>query len=176
MTTTVTFTLTEQDYVAAVQAHYLRLIMSRRSLVGGAILVVAFGVGLFAIWSSHGADPYCALYQGLRAGVFAAILLALVRFVGYFSTVSMMRRIVRQQKSACGEKEISWSDDALDGRSKYGDFSFPWTDLHGWSSERIGYLFYLNDYQYYILPRRALTAVQEQDLERTVAASGLPIR
>ncbi|MBA2933333.1 YcxB family protein [Sphingomonas sp. CGMCC 1.13654] len=174
MAGTITFTLTEQDLIAARRAQFRRRTRSRWALAYYAILLVVIWVAIFGInvvtdggWgdAARTASLFCAMILGP---------ITLLMLLGYGLTGYQVRRLFRQQRSLREEMQASWTDVGLDLRSVVVTASMPWSDFHGWKQAEMGFLIYINDYSCHIFPRRAFTDEQWADLEGTLVRSGLP--
>jgi hypothetical protein len=170
MSRTISYTLTEQELVAVHRRQYLRRCISRRGLGQVALCVavvwlIAFGANFLSAGyteAARSATTFC--------GTILTIM-PLMILLGYGLTGYGVRRLFRQQRAIREACEATWSEEGLEVRST-SVTSMPWTDFHGWRSDVRGYLVYINEASFILLPRRSFADAQWDDLGEILAKSG----
>jgi len=169
--TCVTYSLDEKAQVAASRANFRRRIFSRRMLVRLVIGVVLFAAAGLVFGMAIG-DPHpfgTALLFGTEVLVLVPFMCALL----YAVIPRRIRRVVRQNPMSGRPVEACWSAAGLSARSVNGTTELPWSDFYGWHAAPIGFLLYVNEQHYHLIPAAILSEQQQDDLRATLGASGL---
>ena len=166
--------LVERDYVDANRAWMLRTLRRPGTLVRYALLIGGLAAFLSVLeWTGDGG------WRGIADSVALALVggggaLLVGHGLGFLLVPRRVRRIFRQTASLGKPWHYAWSDAGLGYRSD-GEIGFlPWTDFYRWIEGSRGFLLMLNEQVFYIIPRRALTTAQAEDLRATAAAHGPP--
>lgn len=164
---TISFTMTEREVVAARHVEYLERAVSWRSLGHNALVVFILWLIVFGLNFEDG-EPIAAAFSATIFGAALLVLMALLIALGYYRAGQHGRRVFRQQRTLREEQQVTWSDEGLDLRTASVSSSMPWSDYDSWQQETLGYLIYLSDYSGHVLPRRAFTDAQWDDLGATL--------
>jgi hypothetical protein len=170
----VSIELVEQDYIDANRAWMLLYLRRPRILGRYALLLASVAVFLAALeWTGGG-----GLRGVIRLAAFAVAGggtgLLLCHGLGYLLLPRRARRIFRQTASLGKPYHYRWSEQGIDYRSEGDNGHRAWVDFYRWCDSTKVLLLMLNEQLFYIIPRRALTAAQAEDLRATVAAHGPP--
>ena len=166
-----TFTLDELDLRRAVRLHAFSGFREKKTLVRMAVLwaiAMAAFVGFFCVAGM----PWPELRGNLLP--FALIILATILSfsLGIPLAVSplVIRRRFKQDKLVRKPVSASWDEEAYEAEQPGARNHIPWRDYMNIREDRHLFLFFLSDYNYQILPKRALTSEQIADLQRVLAA------
>ena len=156
----VTFTLTQDEYVAAGKLSLLALFRRPPLLIAlfAGVVVVMLIVG------SIGNSPKDSNAVWLQYGlVFAAIIVMLA--LSYFVTVpASYRRNYKHHKHLHQPIAWSWDSSGFEVRTENSHSHLKWTDVFRVSENRQFLLIYLTPQLMHILPKRALTIAQIEEL------------
>jgi hypothetical protein len=175
MSREVTFSLSEEDYIAANRDWFTKAGLRRRALIWmGSLLLFTGMAGFVGAWIDGD-----GMEDGLYAGV-GFILITIVALLSCHAACSAMlswsaRRVYRQQKSFGQPWSYAWSEEGLEFRSPTATARFAWPDLWRWSEGSQGFLFMVNERSFFPIPSRALTVAQADDLRELVGRLG-PLR
>ncbi|ETI63317.1 hypothetical protein C100_13420 [Sphingobium sp. C100] len=169
------FQPTAADFVTASRANFLRQLRSRRFVVR---LMAASGIAwllMTALMLFLGEELGDALVGGLYSSLMALAGILLFLGVTLLLIPRRVARLFRQSKAQQVEMTVQWSDDACFWQSSNGQQRHEWSSYHRWSVSPKCYCLYLNEKLYQFVPRRALTANQDQDLYDTLNRSDLTV-
>jgi hypothetical protein len=79
-------------------------------------------------------------------------------------------RMFRPRPSLVSPTRFVWNDHCLEAASDAGVSVLRWPELYHWFEGTHGFVFLLSDYMLLILPARALSALQADDLRSTLLA------
>ncbi|AQR74620.1 YcxB family protein [Sphingomonas sp. LM7] len=167
----VTFSLDAETQIAASRANFRRQMRSRRTLTRIAIAVIVFaGIGLGIGFLLGDADPasFALILGGEAIVIFPVLFLAL-----YAVIPRRVRRLVRQNPVLGRPIEACWSSAGLSARGANGTSELAWSDFYGWHRAEIGFLLYLNDQLYHVIPGAVLSRQQQDRLCAILETSGL---
>lgn len=166
-----TVRLSERDYVDA-NRELLRgtLIAWRKLPDHGVTIAVCASVGVF-VSLSEGSDPTANMLLFALLGMAGMIL-----FYGvcYLTVPGRTRRLFQQQAGLQVPIHYAWSDAGFGYSSEHASANFAWRDYYRWSEGRHGFMVFLNEQIFYLVPRHALTDAQARDLRSTAEAHGPP--
>jgi hypothetical protein len=169
--TCVTYALDEKAQIAASRANFRRRIFSRRMVVRIAVGALVFaGAGLVFGMLIGDPDP---LRTALLFGGELLVLVPLMCALLYAVIPRRIRRVVRQNPVAGRPVEACWSAAGLSARSVNGTSELPWSDFYGWHAAKSGFLLYLNEQHYHVVPADMLSEQQRAGLRATLEASGM---
>lgn len=166
-----TFTLSERDLRRAGRLHVFSWIRQPRSILKLLVLwIVAIVVFLvFMYWSGV---PWAALFAKLP--LFALLSAVMAFGVPLLIPLALgpiiIRRRFRQDKLLRQSVTARWDESAYEAEQPGIHNRILWHDYSKWHEDKHLFLFFLSDYSYQILPKRALTAAQIEDLQRVMSA------
>jgi len=117
----------------------------------------------------------------LSSDILAGVILWLLIYFGVrigvaFTTRSQMRRWFAQNKAMQLPLRAAWTDHAITVGSSRGHWTYDWSDFVGWGvNERMCRL-YTTDRQMILIPVRALTPSQRDDIVARLQEAGSPRR
>jgi len=166
--------LVEQDHIDANRAWMLLFLRQPKTIARFALLLAGAAIVLASLeWvEGGGADEIIRIAAVAAAAGGGGLLLCLG--LGYLLIPRRARRLFRQSATAGRPYRYAWSDEGLSFRSDTESGTRAWQDFYRWGESSRGVLLLLNERLFYIIPRRALTAAQAEDLRATVAAHGPP--
>jgi len=167
-------TIGEEDYVGANRVWFLHYLRRRKVLVRYALLLASLAAALAMLEWSGGGGAAGILRVVAFAIVGGGAGLLLCNGIGYVLLPRRARRLFRQNPSFYKSYHYHWSDDGLAYRSERESGMRPWKDFYRWSDGSEALLLMLNEQLFYIIPRRALTDAQAEDLRATLGAHGPP--
>lgn len=176
MSGTISYTLTEQDIVTSLRLQYLRRAVSRRSLGTNAFFLAVLWLAILGVNLKQRAPLADSALSALTACAVALGGTLLMSAVGYAFAAHRGRRLFRQQRTLHDAYEVTWSEAGLEVHGTAITSKLSWSDHESWQKEALGYLIYLSDYNFNLLPRRAFTDDQQEDFESTMLRSGLRLR
>ena len=166
--------LIEQDHIDANRAWMLRYLRQPRTIARFALLLAAPAIVLAALEWIEGGGPAGIIQVAAIAAAATGGGLLLCLGLGYLLIPRRARRLFRQSATAGKPYLYAWSDQGLSFRSETESGTRAWRDFYRWGDSSRGVLLLLNERLFYVIPRRALTAAQAEDLWATVAAHGPP--
>ncbi|MGX1789330.1 YcxB family protein [Bosea sp. NPDC055332] len=170
MNRTTTFTLDELDLRRAVRLHAFG-IREKPAIIRLAMLwfiAIAAFIGFF----SAAGMPWPELRGNLLPFALIIVATILVFGLGIPLAVSplIIRRRFKQDKLVRKPVSASWDEEAYEAEQPGARNHIPWRDYMKIREDRHHFLFFISDYSYQILPKRALTREQITDLQRVLAA------
>lgn len=151
----VQFSLTADDYVAAVRLHLTRAFYRNR-LIKVALIMGLFYAGLIFFILGQWTWLYAAIALG--AGAVAAAIIALgIAATNHIVTARRSRRIFAQQKSLHDAFEFSWDETGCDLSTASARSRHPWADFRQWAEGPDGIILYQSDALFNMLPKRAFS-------------------
>ncbi|MBV9883994.1 MAG: YcxB family protein [Sphingomonadaceae bacterium] len=159
----VNFTPNEADYVAANRAWLLRYLTAPNMRWIGAALGASLLIGIVT-WINDGEWRLLA-YVAVGSAVFAAIQLS-----HWLLVPRRVRRMLQQRPSLLTPNRFVWDEEGLEAESDAGLTRVRWRELHRWFAGAHGFVFLLSDYMLLVLPARALTREQTEDLRGVLLA------
>jgi hypothetical protein len=167
-----TFHLTEDDLVAAGRL-YSRIRLGRPRTIVAFLCLWFFSLMLFTFLVTGRSSP--AAISENPGLIFA---LSILPFVLVFSWTAwiipvMARRNFRQQRSLQGEFGYAWTGETLTVKTEYASFDMPWSHFLRWIEDDKTFLLFESDRLYRVIPKRALTADQQQSLRHHLAGIGV---
>jgi hypothetical protein len=172
----VSFQLTEEDCVATYRDIQRDRLSGRNPALSAFAMIASLaiaGAALVAFAFETWRDRSVSLS-------FPAILLLSAGFYWFcrlnanLAVARGARGIFKQRASFRRPMHYSWSEAGLGFRTDNSSGLIPWADLHRWRTGRHSYLFFTDDWMAYFIPRSALSEADTEDLETTLAASGVP--
>ncbi len=166
-----TFTLDELDLRRAVRLHAFSAFREKKTLVRMAVLwaiAMAVVVGFFLAAGT----PWPVLRGHLwpLALVITATILGTSLGIPLALSPLVIRRRFRQEKLIRQPVSAGWDEEAYEAEQPGVHNRIPWGDYMKIREDQHLFLFFMSDYNYQILPKRALTAGQIADLQRVLAA------
>ncbi|WP_126110654.1 MULTISPECIES: YcxB family protein [unclassified Bosea (in: a-proteobacteria)] len=165
-----TFTLDELDLRRAVRLHVFSAFREKKTLVRMVVLwgiSMAVVVGLFLAAGT----PWLTLHGHLLplALVITATILGTSLGIPLALSPLVIRRRFKQEKLIRLPVSAGWDEEAYEAEQPGVRNRFAWRDYMKIREDRHLFLFFLSDYNYQILPKRALTPGQIEDLQRVLA-------
>lgn len=165
------FTLNEIDFQRAMRLHVFSSYREAKTLIKLLILwtVCVLALGLVLYWLG---EPLAEIYHGLpQAAFWMAIVafgtpLAIPLIFGPFA----IRRRLRQDKLVLKPVSAGWDDTAYEVEQPEIRNQITWSDYYKLREDQHSFLFFVSDYSYQILPKRALSREQIEDLQRIISA------
>lgn len=166
-----TFTLDELDLRRAVRLHAFSGICEKRTIIRLALLwfiAMAAFIGFFSAAGMPGPE--------LRGNLlpFALIIVAIILVFSLGIPLALgplvIHRRFKQDKLVRKPVSASWDEEAYEAEQPGARNHIPWRDYMKTREDQHLFLFFISDYSYQILPKRALTAEQIADLQRVLAA------
>lgn len=172
MNRSVSYSLSEKDLVAAYRRWHLRSWQSPKSL-GQSALVFAI-MWLVVV----GANIMKSGYEGAIAGatVFVGLLVLLMPVMFLWGRWYMGwhgKRFFRQTPIMQAPCTTSWSEEGLHLCSELFESDMRWSGFDSWAEDAVAFQFYLSKLQFYVLPRRAFSDEQWEDLRDILQRSGM---
>jgi len=167
----VIFTLDEIDLRRAVRLHAFSAIREKKTIIRLALLgliAMAVVVGFFLAAGT----PWPALRGHLLplALVIVATILGTSLGIPLALSPLVIRRRFKQEKLIRLPVSASWDEEAYEAEQPGVHNRFAWRDYMKIREDQHLFLFFLSDYNYQILPKRALTPEQIEDLQRILPA------
>ena len=162
----VSFTITVQDYINA-----LRL-RARRHWIRNLALKLVSAAALAAVLLAmvlSGFRP--SLTIGAIGGLIA--LACLFLFTYLVRLPWQARKVYSQQKTMQHPVTASWNSEGYSASTKAASGTISWSDFWGWTADENIILFFHSPVLFQMLPRRALTPEEADDLFVHLAQSGL---
>lgn len=171
MDRTTTFTLDELDLRRAVRLHAFSGIREKQTIIR-LILLWFIGMAAFVGFFSAAGMPWPELRGNLLPSALIITATILVFSLGIPLALGplVIRRRFKQDKLVRKPVSASWDEDAYEAEQPGVRNHIPWRDYMKIREDRHLFLFFISDYSYQILPKRALTQEQIADLQRVLAA------
>ena len=166
-----TFTLDELDLRRAVRLHAFSGIREKRTIIRLALLWF-IGMAAFVGFFSAAGMPW----PELRGNFLPVALVIVATILGFGLGLPLalsplvIRRRFKQEKLLRLPFSASWDEAAYEAEQPGVRNRFAWRDYMKIREDQHAFLFFLSDYNYQILPKRALTQEQIADLQRVLAA------
>lgn len=166
-----TFTLDELDLRRAVRLHAFSAFREKRTLTRMAVLWAIAMIAFIGFFSAAGMPwpelrshllPFALVITGTILGTSLGIPLALSPLI--------IRRRFKQEKLIRQPVSAGWDGEAYEAEQPGVHNRFAWRDYMKTREDQHLFLFFMSDYNYQILPKRALTPEQIEDLQRIFAA------
>lgn len=171
MTRTTTFTLSERDLRRAMRLHILMMLREPRKLLALAAIWLAATTALaggYHLAGTHWPELRASLP---KLGVLAAIgLLVLDVAVPLLLGARVIKKRFQQDKLLVQPITASWNQDAYEAVQPGMHNRIAWRDYAMLREDRHAFVFFLSDFQYQVLPKRALSDEQAADIRGIVAA------
>ncbi len=172
-----TYTLTEDDTIAAYRLYFLAHTFSRKGLwqiAGFLCWVAAFGIGTGAfIAYRNQASTLEAI--GIMTGVLLSCFLLFLVWMAfaYHRHRSAGREYLRL--GGLNGVEIHWRSDehGHEAHTKHIQTRLAWGDYHGWSEDAQVLLLYIAPAQFQIKPKRAIAAADIDAMRNRLIAAGV---
>ena len=163
--------LSEADYVAA-NRDLFRLARSagQRLVDIAAVALLCAGLGAAIAWW----DGRDAAAEAWLFGLIGLVVILLLYAIGYLSMPAQGRRLFRQQSTLHDPIHYHWSEAGFGYRTARASADIAWADYYRWAEGRRSFLFFLSERMFHIVPLRALSEAEADDLRATATASGLP--
>lgn len=144
-----TFTITEADYVQAMQLHYRPHRWARAAQVAaGALVGVAV---LISAWVATQGDTLTLIYSGTVAVGLAALL-----YVYKVYLAATARRTFHQHKALHQPVTVELEADTSTWSNENSHSTHPWADMHRWKEDDASFLLYHTPSLFQFLPKRAM--------------------
>ncbi|MFC3692896.1 YcxB family protein [Chenggangzhangella methanolivorans] len=171
MNRTTTFTLAERDLRRALRLHMLAMLRQPRKLFA---LVAIWLVATAAIAGAYhlGGTPWPELRDSLpKLAALAAVgLLVLDVAVPLLLGARVISKRFQQDKLLVQPITASWDEEAYEAVQPSMRNRIAWRDYAMLREDRHAFVFFLSDYQYQVLPKRALSDEQVADIRGIVSA------
>lgn len=165
------FSLTADDYAAAVRLHLTRAFY-RNKLIKLALILVLFYAALIFLILGQWTWLYAAIALGFGA-VAAAIIALAIAATSYIMTARRSRRIFTQQKSLHDAFELSWDETGLELSTQAARSRHPWADFRQWAEGADGIILYQSDALFNMLPKRAFSEDALADIRQRLDQAGV---
>lgn len=172
------FTFTEADLIVAGRERLCRWLFQPKSiLIHLSALGAMFGLGYAFMEPCNCVGTGAHARDGLILAWAIAAWLFLYYAVYYFATIGWsVRKTLRDHAAMRAPFTIAWTDEALVHGSLHGTTTYRWEDLAHWGRSASAFLIYYGKRLSFIVPCRALTDKQVNDLDMTLQTVGLPRR
>jgi hypothetical protein len=151
----ITFTYTEQDFVAAYQCEKRRATNYPKQLWSMTAFIVVFCILAAALIAAGGA--ICLIAAGFVIALVAALGFAAQANRRVCRSPAMGRRIFTEQQDAGRRIDVEWSATALRMASDLGHQTIPWPLFRRWNDDQNVFLLYRSSAFFYALPKRAFS-------------------
>jgi hypothetical protein len=166
-----TFTLDELDLRRAVRLHAFGGFREKKTLVRMAVLWAIAMAAFIGFFSAAGMPwPELRGHLWLFALVITATILGTSLGIPLALSPLVIRRRFKQDKLVRKPVSAGWDEEAYEAEQPGVHNRIPWGDYMKIREDRHLFLFFMSDYNYQILPKRALTSGQIADLQRVLAA------
>ena len=108
--------------------------------------------------------------RALLALIIAATILVFSLGIPLALGPLVIRRRFKQDKLVRKPVSASWDEETYDAEQPGARNHIPWRDYMRIREDKHLFLFFISDYSYQILPKRALTAEQIADLQQILSA------
>ena len=171
MNRSATFTLDELDLRRAARLHVFSSIREPRT-IGRLLTIWIVTIVVLAAWFRATGMPWPELRDSLL--LFALIAIAVILGVAVvfplvFSPLAIRHRF-RQDKLVSKPVSVRWDEEAYEAEQPGVHNRIPWRDYLKCREDRHLFVFFLSDYNYQVLPKRALTQEQIKDIQQTLFA------
>jgi hypothetical protein len=166
-----TFTLDELDLRRAVRLHAFSGMREKQTNIR--LIVLWFiGMAAFVGFFSAAGMPWPELRGNLLPIALVMVATILVFSLGIPLALGplVIRRRFKQDKLVRKPVSASWDEEAYEAEQPSARNHIPWRDYMKIREDKHLFLFFISDYSYQILPKRALTTEQITDLQRVLAA------
>jgi hypothetical protein len=163
---TITLTLTADDYIAANRLFTVKTFTSHWRVAAYLLIVAIFTLSLFAPESSRSA--FTPFY------IMMAVGFALPFFQYFYVARAAARKSYAAQKTLRYETMVVWTEDNVTLTNEQGGVTIPWSDFLKWADNDRVFLLFQGPRLFNMLPKRALTAAQIDDLRAILTAKVKP--
>ena len=166
-----TFTLDELDLRRAVRLHAFSSIREKQTIIRLAALWAVAMAAFIGFFSATGMP-----WPELRGNLLPFALVVIATILGFSLGIPLalgplvIRRRFKQDKLVRKPVSAGWDEEAYEAEQPGARNHIPWGDYMKVREDRHLFLFFMSDYSYQILPKRALTPEQIADLQRIRAA------
>lgn len=158
-----TFTLSIDDLTAAYRFHNIGRYRQRRTWIR--FLAVFLVLSAMLIIADRGQNPGdIAIGVCLIFGYLAAWIAGLFAFNYWFYLPRMARRVYAQTRNLQVSCDAEWSDEGIRFVSAHSTVAYAWPDFFAMKRNAEMLLLYQSELMFHVLPMRALTAEQAQDI------------
>lgn len=177
MTTSVTITLSYEDYLAATRLrtrqHWLRggaIKLIVRCAVASAILILGLEAlqGRLTISAALEITKFCALWS---IAFFFFIIALNVWYLPH-----TCKRLFKEQPSMGQPHEISFGPDGIKSAGPYETADLPWSHILGWLEDKRTILLSKNSLQFFCLPKVQLGEENLTALKQCLGTAGIKQR
>ena len=165
------FEITADDYVAANRLHVHLIYFSWRGLRALVILWLLYTLVVVALSGEWDLARILPLLGITTIGT--PIIAACIFGINAFLLARRTRRLFDQQRSLHGKMIAEWNEAGLQLASPNGSGIHEWSDFIKWAESKTMLLFYQNDMLFNLVPKRALTAEQAEDIKTALRAQGV---
>lgn len=171
MNRTATFTLEPLDLRRAVRLHAFSAIREARTIIRLLVIWVITVAAFVGFFHASGM-PWPELRDSLPpfALLAAAVILGVDLGFPLVFSPSLIRRRFAQDKLLRQPVTATWDAEIYEAEQPGAHNRIPWPDYVKWREDRHLFLFFVSDFNYQILPKRALNQEQIEDLQRTLSA------
>lgn len=163
----ISFQPTERDWIDAFRLH-LRWSANKWLICLGAALPL-FVAGLLLVLNKSIPNVFGAFGVGLMSLTFT--IWFLIPLANLVSAPMFAKRYFRQTASAADVTSVDWNDSAITFSAEDWHQTVRWQNFMAMRKDRKVYLFYVNDIQFFIVPRRAFTGAAFEAFEQVVNRS-----
>ena len=165
---TIRYRHVEQDILDGFQLHWRRKMRLWRFLLI-VFIVACCAITVFYLTGSPLTLPTVIAWFAVSLA-YMALLFAASRLVGRYRSL----KIFRNSPAAHEDMEISWDAERLHGRQTSGEMRQPWTNFESWTETAHLFVIFTAGPTFHLLPKRAMTEAQEEDLRQCLSHSPLP--
>jgi hypothetical protein len=172
MNRSVSYSLSEDDLVAAYRRWHVRSWQTPKSLGQSALafaIVWLLVIGANIMKSGYeGAIADATLFVGLLVLLMPAVFLFGHWYMGWYGRRFFRKTSLLQEPCTTG-----WSEEGLHFFSASCENKVGWSGFDSWAEDPVGFQFFLSKMQFYVLPRRAFSDEQWEDLRHILQHSGI---
>jgi len=167
----VTFKLNQLDLRRAGRLHVFSAMRDPRTVIRVSVIWAA-AIAVLVGFLYLAAMPWPELLENLP--LFALIMAAATFGVAFVFPLALgpivIRRRFRQDKLLRQAATASWDEHAYQVEQPGIYNRILWGDYSKWREDRHLFMFFRSDYSYQVLPKRALTQEQIEDIRRVLSA------
>ncbi|WP_417584557.1 YcxB family protein [Pelagibacterium sp.] len=162
----VTLTLTPSDYASALQLHARRYFIAN---TGPKIFTFLIVLVALAMMIMTGFD------EGFTSAAIGGLigLAAMPPLIYFIALPYRAKKVFAQQKTLHAPIAASWSEDGFTANTSSMGGTIAWNQYFGWSEDQAVFLIMQSQQLFQMLPKRAMTNQQIEDLRAHLVRSGL---
>ena len=168
---TIRFTPTEADTLDAQRAFYWKRMISRRHLMGYAVLwAIVTGVVAGALFAVAPPATPALFAVALMVGL---LLVALIPWLTFASLPRVVKRTYAQQVMLRVEYTVTWSEAGIEVTTPQTAARHAWTDFISWAEGPRTLMLFQSDAAFNFVPKSACTDADLDDIRASLAAAGV---